>query len=478
MINSVIPTQINITTDNIEFLGFKGDKVGRIFTWDNRIFRGIYKDYADNINELLNSGLIEELTRKKLFPETKITDINFPGFELVLEHEKVVAPNYPFEWSFNMLRDAGVALLKVADIARKYNYEVKDGHSFNIMFNYTQPMFIDLGSFSKVKPGYKGWIAYPEFIKFFYFSLKLWPKNPHLAKRISYFPTYMVPHYSYMLYFNPLSRLIPIDTLQSLIELYYKTRTTAPLSKEEIEQEVSGKPKKVLILLKKLGLLPWQEINFEKLIRKLNKLPSPRSSSMWKEYHTQYYNKDGTLKSTPRFDRIIEIIKSLSINNITEIAGNQGIFSRLIIERTNVQNINCTDYDENAIDKQYNTIKNLNLPITPVVLDFRYPSYFNYTQPTEERFKSDAVLALALTHHLILTQHVPLDEIFLLLKKYARKYVFVEFMPMGLFDGKKSPPMPQWYNIEWFRETFNNSFKLLFEEKLEENRVLFVGEII
>lgn len=476
----VINTDIDnktINPDEVEFIGFKSDNIGRVFKWQNKIYRAIVKESAQNVKELFSCGLINELVSKQLFPETKITDIKLNGYELVLEHHKIDVINYSFEWSFTMLKDAGIALLKVAEIAAKYGYEVKDGHSYNIIFDYTKPVFIDLGSFEKVKKDYKGWIAYPEFLKFFYYPLKLWRQNPGLARRIQHLPAYMVSTQSYLLYLNPFYRLLPNNFFQQLVDLYYKARIAAPFTTEDIEKMTSGKLKTAFISLKKSGLLPWQKTNFKKLIKDLETLPAPKNASMWKNYHSEHYKSDGTLKSTPRFDRIIEIVKSLPIDNILEIAGNQGIVSRHILNRTQVKRIICSDYDDNAIDILYNSVKNSDLHISPIVLDIKYPVNFNYTQLTEERFKSDAVFALALTHHLILTQLIPIDEVFQLIKKYSKKYVFIEFMPMGLFDGKKSPPFPEWYNQNWFRDNFSKAFNIIIEEQLEKNRILFVGEI-
>jgi hypothetical protein len=55
--------------------------------------------------------------------------------------------------------------------------------------------------------------------------------------------------------------------------------------------------------------------------------------------------------------------------------------------------------------------------------------------------------------------------------------VLIEFMPLGLFDGTSTPPIPSWYSVDWFRSNFAKQFELLQEETLEENRILFVGRL-
>ena len=50
-------------------------------------------------------------------------------------------------------------------------------------------------------------------------------------------------------------------------------------------------------------------------------------------------------------------------------------------------------------------------------------------------------------------------------------------MPLGLWDGKTAPPVPRWYTIDWFRSSFEKYFNIVLEEKVWENRILFVGEL-
>ena len=68
----------------------------------------------------------------------------------------------------------------------------------------------------------------------------------------------------------------------------------------------------------------------------------------------------------------------------------------------------------------------------------------NFMLPTDPNIfdiiKSDIVLAMAVTHHLILGQKLSIDFIFSQIKQYANKYVFIEFMPLGLWGGKEILP--------------------------------------
>ena len=100
-------------------------------------------------------------------------------------------------------------------------------------------------------------------------------------------------------------------------------------------------------------------------------------------------------------------------------------------------------------------------------------------EDTAKRLKSDIALSLAVTHHLILTSGFSLSAILERLASYSKKYVMVEFMPLGLWsiENKKEQKLPDWYNVEWFRKEFSSKFELILEEQVEENRIVFFGKL-
>jgi hypothetical protein len=49
-------------------------------------------------------------------------------------------------------------------------------------------------------------------------------------------------------------------------------------------------------------------------------------------------------------------------------------------------------------------------------------------------------------------------------------------MPLGLWNGTAAPPLPAWYTKEWFKACLETRFKVLLEEQIEENRILFFCE--
>jgi hypothetical protein len=133
------------------------------------------------------------------------------------------------------------------------------------------------------------------------------------------------------------------------------------------------------------------------------------------------------------------------------------------------------DADEIAVDKGFRASKDEALGVNWVVLNPFFSELHVPEETPSARFQSDVVIALALTHHLLLSQGLPLSWILDILSEYSRKYVFVEFMPLGLFDGNTAPPIPSWYTVEWFQQEFEAKFLLVECVQLESNRILFIG---
>jgi len=181
-----------------------------------------------------------------------------------------------------------------------------------------------------------------------------------------------------------------------------------------------------------------------------------------------------------RFDRIVEIVNRLEgeLKTAVDLGGNQGRFSRLLVQRTRIQRAICVDSDEGAIDKGYNGTKQAGgHNIAYCHYDFMgVIAKLRFALPTE-RFKSDVAFALALTHHLLLTHGYELDHVFRSISAYARRYVFIEFMPRGLWPTEATPQLPSWYTRDWFRQSFATHFEPVLEENLRENNVLFVGRV-
>jgi hypothetical protein len=449
------------------------DDVGRVFFRGERVFRAIRHEAVERVRELFSCGLVEELVENGIFPASWITDYTLEGYGLVVEHARCFPVTYPYEWSFSMLRDAAVAVLKTNLLARKYGYQTQDCHGFNIVFDGVRPKFVDLGSFVRVLDEFKGWLAHEEFLRFYYYPLKIWKDGNGYIARMMLLGYMSMPHSSYLLYRYPLCRMVDPSRLENAARLFCKLKTFTGMPSEA---KADGFIMNLARRLAVLNRLPFMKVDLHAWMGKIERLSLKSYETMWGGYHRELY-RDGNILPTPRFNTIVEIVKGLGPASLLELAGNQGILSMMLAAELPGVSLTCTDYDEIAVDAMYLKAKERGITVSPALLDFVYPTLTSHGKHPCDRFRAEAVLALAVTHHLLLTGRMPIDTVFRSISSFSRKYVLVEFMPLGLHDGVSAPPLPAWYNVDWFRNNFRAEFDLLREEVLEENRILFVGKL-
>ena len=474
--------KIVLRLDQIEKnIGLNIDPMGFLFKYDGRIFRAINNSKKEEILYLFKSGAINELNKANLIPHTEISEISLEGYDLVLEHEKIDVIIYPTEWSFTMLKDAALLVIEINKILNKYGFETRDCHGFNILFHYSTPKFVDIGSFGK-KTTKKYWAGKDNFREFYFYSLYMWSAgNSVLAKQFlindgKYLNT---KDYEFFIYRYSFARRLPSKYLERFFYYLRLLRNLQKFNVDEIlivkKEKLKRKFLKILMVLSKASLIPNNHANFNSLKRKIDRIDPPSVGTEWGEYHSDL-DEQSLFAKDSRFGLIIYQVKNLNIKTVFEIAGNQGLLSRELGKNSFI--VICSDIDERAVDHMYLRAKKSNAKLYPVLLDFLSPVYQSlyYAENISvfERFKSDAVFALALTHHLILTRKTPIDNIFEALSKYTNRYLFTEFMPLGLRRGN----LPEWYNLNWFREHFQRYFKLVAELPSEKDgsRILFVGE--
>lgn len=438
----------------IKYSRYNIDPVGRVFFKDKRVFRGINKEYAQLYRRIFKSGLIKELSEKNLIPNTKISSYSFDDYGLVLEHKKVLA-TCPSEWSFSMVKDALISLLKINEICNRYGFQLKDGHLWNLSFDKNHPVFLDLGSIiyydDRIRDFFKSEVALTMI------ALILWSVNEdYFARKI----------------------------IENGVTFYKRTLPEASIWNSEMVKSSLNRFFCSIFPDRKKGEgggikdIILSHINKDFIQNKI--LKSESIFTEWEEYQTDFFDEIRKNKINNRFKRfnnILRLIKTYSsdASSILDLAGNMGGPLYYIEKNTNQFNtlIN-TDYDENAIEKSYKLFKNLKTKVESYVLNFMLPT----RDEVVNIFKSDVVLALAVTHHLVLRQNYNLSFILETIKSYSNKYVYIEFMPLGLYGGSEETPLiPNWYNRNWFRNNFIKKFKLIHEEQLEKNRIIFVGRI-
>jgi hypothetical protein len=446
---------------------------GRVFWWKGRLFRGIAPGDVAHVRRLFDSGLVAALVEKGLLVKSWIAPLALEGYGLVVEHEVIAVPTYPREWTWSMLRDAALLVLEVNEIAARHGYQTKDCHGYNVLFKGSRPVFVDLGSFMQVADR-DVLFSYHEFMRSYWYPLEIWRSGgQYLGVRAVPAVGSLFPPAAYLKYRWPILRRVREAALTNLVQRWHAVRTLRHREMEGLDGRYPGWLVAVLTWVRKLGLFS-RAARIASLKARIGRLAPPAETTAWSDYHDGL-TAHGARGANPRFEHVAGRVAALGAGSVLEIAGNQGALARLL-GAAGIETVICTDRDGHALDKGYRAAKRDGAGIAWAILDPYSAQAGPPETPPQERFRADAVIALALTHHLVLTQGLPLGHVLEVIGRFAGRFVLVEFMPKGLHDGGWAPALPSWYNEEWFRSEFTRRFDLLERTALEENRVLYVGK--
>lgn len=150
------------------------DPSGFIFTKEEVIYRQVNKSFKEDFDLFINSGCYDKLVKKLLLPHENISG-NLTGdnaWYMTLKPEKLSYISYPYEWCFDMLKDAALLSLSILKEALASGLVLKDATPYNIQWHKGKLIFIDTLSFEKYEET-KPWVAYRQFCENFLSPLLL-----------------------------------------------------------------------------------------------------------------------------------------------------------------------------------------------------------------------------------------------------------------------------------------------------------------
>ncbi|MDE6844905.1 MAG: hypothetical protein K2J99_03950 [Lachnospiraceae bacterium] len=429
---------------------------------DGRIIRGIPSKNNKIAMEMFKCGMIKELMDKSLIPHMEVIHGD-ETFSMYIEEEKIPYVVYPYEWSWEMIYAAAECVLKANEVALKYGYQLVDPHSYNIVFRGTVPYYVDLGSFHKVTKSNICWLGRHHFLRNYLYPLRIASQKrgygaPVIAKCLIGLDSIDIDLLEFTHFFS-------WKCPKGMIDFGWKAYNIIRGYSFEVYRRITRE--------RAVETCHRYQKETDKLKKELRKY-KVNDIGRWSNYH-DIVKKNGELEKGNRFDRLCGMLNNLDIDTSFEFGGNQGVFSNMLVERGIVQRALCSDYDSGAIDQAFiyhNGKRDMYFAVCNV-MDTMERGFHKRS----ERFKSDIVIALALTHHLILTQKVRLSSLLEILTQYTNRYILIEFMPLGLWDGKKAEKVPDWYTLEWFLKEMAEYFDVIETLQTEQNRIAILGEL-
>ena len=126
------------------------DPSGFAFVSDGIVYRQVNESYRTNFDQLMGSGLYEELVnRELLIPHSESCLLSQEDAQKykILKPEQIPFISYPYEWSFSQLKDAALATLDIQIWPLQHGMILKDASAYNIRFSRGKPLLIDTLSF-------------------------------------------------------------------------------------------------------------------------------------------------------------------------------------------------------------------------------------------------------------------------------------------------------------------------------------------
>lgn len=127
------------------------DPAGKIILSNDKIYRGIHKEFIVEYAIIYNTCLHNDLLGRYIIKTKIADDFKLEPFALLFEHERVKPYIYPFEWTLSMIIDAAYTALNLMISLDKIGLGLKDGHQFNIAYHKGSFYWIDFGSIIQFK---------------------------------------------------------------------------------------------------------------------------------------------------------------------------------------------------------------------------------------------------------------------------------------------------------------------------------------
>jgi hypothetical protein len=389
-----------------------------MFEYQGELFRAVNRSYQPDYDHFLASGLCRELINQGLmvpFEEMEPTQFGLPDLYKILKPERIQFISYPYEWAFNMLKDAALLTLKIQKLALEHGMSLKDASAYNVQFQKGKPVFIDTLSF-ELYPIDHAWTAYRQFCQHFLAPLALM--------------TYIDPGLNrmFIIYLDG----IPLDLAVKMLPL--RSRFSLGLY---LNIFLHSKSQKKYNSIRKRVVDGKQKFSLRSMRSLVDGLESTVHSLRWKARGTEwadYTNENVHSVEYIQFKNnvISGWLDAVKPEIIWDLGANTGDYSRLAAQKG--IDIISFDMDPSCVNKNYEMVKNnRETNIHPLLLDILNPSPSIGWEGIERisfynRNRPDLVMALAIIHHLAISANIPLDLIAKHLAGLA-SHLIIEFVP-------------------------------------------------
>ncbi len=457
--------------DVSEFSSFR-DPSGFLFKSEGILFRQINNSYKDDYEHLMSSGLYDDLIKQGLMVlHEEVLYISAPQPSTaykIIKPQEVDFISYPYEWCLLQFRGAALTTLRIAKLALDHGMILKDASAYNIQFHRGRWCLIDTLSFERYEEG-KPWVAYKQFCQHFLAPMAIMAYKDIRLGLMSRLFIDGIP-------LDVASKLMPFHSkfrFGLLTHLYLHARSQKRYADKAVSEDMkSGKFNQQSML--KL---------FESLRQTVKSLNTKLDGTEWANYYeSTNYSEKAFEEKKAIVESFIDLVKP---NTVWDLGANIGEFSR-IASKKGIYTI-AFDIDPGAVAKNYIQVRqDRDMYQLPLIMDLTNPSpalgwAHQERKALVERGPVDMVLALALIHHLAISNNLPFEKIAKFLEKIC-KYLIIEFIPKSDSQVakllKSREDIFNDYNIISFESVFAQCFEILKKHAIPgSGRIVYLMRI-
>jgi len=450
------------------------DPGGFVFRSGSRLLRAIEPSAFEILKQFLASTAARNFIAARQLVITNFPDpleffFDFPADYHLAEHECIPFPSFPAEWPREMLVSAGFLTLDLADECLTHGWLLKDATPYNILFRGPSPIFVDVLSFEHRDVQLGIWPAYAQFVRTFLLPLLAESTSPAaiwLAHRDGLQPEQV---YRSLTWSSRLTR--PALTLVS-IPTWLSNRAESDAS---LYRRRPTDPERAKYTLSAM---------FRSLRRQLHRVASStRKDSHWSKYlDTQTHYNAEQLAAKESF--VAEVLREFHPRRVLDIGANTGHFSELAA--LSGASVVAIDSDSTAAGRVWQKASEKKLDILPLVVDLCRPTpalgWRNRECPSfldRATGQFDMLMMLAVIHHMLVTERVPLEEILSLARELTTDLLLIEFVepadPMFRRLVRGRDHLYAHLTASYFESACDSSFQILRKQPIpESSRTLYL----
>jgi SAM-dependent methyltransferase len=347
------------------------------------------------------------------------TEVREAAQGLRLIHPRVRIVTYPWEWTASQWLAAAELTLRLCELAVADGWILKDATPLNILFVGPQPVLVDVLSFERRSAGTSLWLAYGQYVRTFLLPLVMrkllaWPLEMSMFRRDGYEPSELYAALGWGQRLKP-DVFWPI-TLPALLDKRGGGKAGGVAAKK-----VSDDGLAVHTLQRTLAGLRKRTRGAVREVAK----------SEWSEYAStlQHYSADD---AAMKKQWVREVLQELRPAVVLDVGANTGEFSALAAEcgAEVVALERDAEAAERIAQRGWERVLAVHADLARPTPAVGWGNRESASLLSRLAGQFDCVMMLAVIHHLLLLEQIPLRAICELASTLTQRWLIVEWVPV------------------------------------------------